>query len=272
MNPRLRNVINKARAGRIVFLTGAGISAESGIPTFRGKEGYWTVGSVNYHPEELATRQAFSQMPDDVWCWYLYRRTVCNHAQPSSGHQLLVQLEAALKDRFLLVTQNVDGLHLRSGNSRERTFTVHGDINYMRCWRECRADVYEIPKEIGPFHRDDKLQTHHHKLLCCPKCGGKSRPHVLWFDECYDETRFRFESSLEAARRCGVLVSIGSSGSTNLPTQMVRSAASQGAAVIDINPERGPYASVAESSGGLWIQGTAGEGLAALSEALGMVD
>lgn len=271
MNPKLKSALTKARERNVVFLTGAGISAESGIPTFRGKEGYWTVGSVNYHPEELGTRRAFAEMPDEIWAWYLFRRTVCNGAQPNLGHLLLVKLEEALQRQFQLVTQNVDGLHLRAGNTRERTFEVHGDINFMRCWRECSTNLYEIPIEIGSFTRGDKLTDHHKGLLVCPKCGGPARPHVLWFDECYDEARFRFDSSLNAALTCGALISIGSSGSTNLPTQMVRGAAARGAVVIDINPERGPYAALAESSGGFWLKGMAGEGLSQVAEALGVI-
>jgi len=87
------------------MLTGAGVSAESGIPTFRGKEGYWTIGAREYHPQELATHDAFERMPWEVWAWYLYRRTVCNAAEPNDGHRALVSLGAALPDRFALVTQ-----------------------------------------------------------------------------------------------------------------------------------------------------------------------
>ena len=108
--------------GSLVVLSGAGISAESGIPTFRGKEGYWTVGSTEYHPQEMATFAMFTREPEAIWGWYLYRRTVCHEAGPNAGHQAVVRMEQALGDRFLLITQNVDGLHLRAGNSLERTF------------------------------------------------------------------------------------------------------------------------------------------------------
>lgn len=270
MNPKLKQALAQAKGKRVVFLTGAGISAESGIPTFRGKEGYWTVGSTNYHPMDLATRESFSKMPEQVWCWYLYRRTVCNRAQPNPGHEMLAKLEEALTPHFLLVTQNVDGLHLRAGNSLERTYQVHGNTNFMRCWNDCCTDMFPIPEEVGDMDRGEHLSQTQKDLLVCPKCGGRSRPHVLWFDECYDEERFKFESSLHAALNCAALISIGSSGSTNLPTQMVRGAAARGATVIDINPERGPYAAMAESSGGFWLKGTAGEGLKQVAEAFGV--
>ena len=132
-----------ANSKPVVFLTGAGISAESHIPTFRGEEGYWTVGSKHYHPTELATRQAFSELPMDVWAWYLFRRTVCRRAEPNPGHLLLARLEKHLGERFLLVTQNVDGLHLRAGNSLEKTYQVHGNIDFMRCWKEFTKSSYK---------------------------------------------------------------------------------------------------------------------------------
>src|SRR6185312_3235449 len=112
----------------IVVLTGAGVSAESGIPTFRGKEGYWTVGSREYHPQELATHAAFTRMPWDVWAWYLHRRAVCRRAEPNAAHHALARLPCDL------ITQNVDGLHRRAGS---RPYAIHGDIDHMRCADDC---------------------------------------------------------------------------------------------------------------------------------------
>jgi NAD-dependent deacetylase len=140
---------------RLVFLTGAGISAESGIPTFRGEEGYWTIGSKVYQPQEMATWSNFSQMPLEVWRWYLYRRAICHHAEPNPAHLALADLEKNFGDGFTLVTQNVDGLHLRAGNSFARTYQIHGNIDYMRpyqgdsstlvpvtmlCWNSCNRN------------------------------------------------------------------------------------------------------------------------------------
>src|SRR4249920_3618046 len=113
-----------ARGGLAVALTGAGVSAESGIPTFRGKEGYWSVGAREYHPQELATHEAFTTMPWDVWAWYLYRRAVCRAAAPNAGHDAIVGWDAREGDRFALVTQNVDGLHRRAGSPGARTFAI----------------------------------------------------------------------------------------------------------------------------------------------------
>ena len=265
---RLKDVVGRAQRGQVVFLTGAGVSAESGIPTFRGEEGYWTVGSQHYRPEELATNAAFQQMPDDIWSWYLYRRTVCNQAQPNSGHQALVELEKALGSRFLLVTQNVDGLHLRAGNSLERTYQVHGNTDYMRCSEECNKKLYPIGDLIGPKEKGEGITSEESARLKCPECGARSRPHVLWFDECYDEELFHFHSSLLAARKCSLLVTAGSSGSTNLPTRMVEVAAAMGAALVDINPQTNPYARMAQGSGGMWLKKSATEALPEIAEIL----
>lgn len=267
---QLRALLNRLDGGDpLVFLTGAGISAESGIPTFRGEEGYWTVGSSFYRPMDLATNAAFRRMPDDVWAWYLYRRTVCNQAQPNPGHQALARLEQALGDRFLLVTQNVDGLHRRAGNSAQRVFEVHGNINQMRCWNECRLTPMPIPEGIGPKAKDQPLTEQEKALLVCPHCQGPTRPHVLWFDECYDEERFRFESSLRAVSSAGALITVGSSGTTNLPMQMARMAHANGAVLIDINPESNPFAQLAQAGGGVWMNQAAVAALAQIEEMLG---
>ena len=145
---RADELLKAAATGRVVFLTGAGISAESGIPTFRGKEGYWQVGSVNYHPMELATQAAFNEMPVEVWAWYLYRRSVCLAAEPNSAHHALAALETELVDRFTLITQNVDGLHVRAGNTRKRTLQIHGEIQLMRCSDECGSGLLEMPQAL----------------------------------------------------------------------------------------------------------------------------
>src|SRR3954466_12730475 len=102
---RVLEACRALRGGNVVVLTGAGISAESGIPTFRGKEGYWTIGAREYQPQELATWEAFQQMPWDVWAWYLYRRGVCRAAEPNAAHAAIVTLDGALGERFALITQ-----------------------------------------------------------------------------------------------------------------------------------------------------------------------
>ncbi|MBI3924222.1 MAG: RNA polymerase subunit sigma [Armatimonadetes bacterium] len=268
MPERVRRLLAARRPGKVVVLTGAGVSAESGIPTFRGKEGFWTIGSRDYHPMELATFSAFTQMPDDVWSWYLYRRTVCNRAKPNPGHRSLVALEEALGDQFLLITQNVDGLHLRAGNSPERTYQIHGNIDFMRCSQECSFTLYPIGDRAGPKEKGEGLTEEERRSLVCPACGARARPHVLWFDEAYDEPRFRYRSSMAAAEDCSVLVIVGTSGATNLPNQVAYRAAAAGALLIDVNPEAQPFSKLAQASGGLWLQLGAGEGLPPIVEQL----
>jgi NAD-dependent deacetylase len=240
-----------SRGGHLVVLTGAGVSAESGIPTFRGKEGYWTVGAREYHPQELATREAFEQMPWPVWAWYLYRRGVCQRAAPNAGHHALVRLAAALPDRFALVTQNVDGLHRRAGSPDAQTFPIHGDISLMRCAAGCSSELWPIPEEVGDPGRGAEVPADWQALLACARCGGIARPHVLWFDEYYDEPLFHLDTVRSLARRASLLVIVGTSASTNLPWQVVQLAFRAGAVLVDVNVEDNPFGDIAAHSGGV---------------------
>ncbi len=271
MDNRLGAILDNAAAssGLVVALTGAGISAESGIPTFRGKEGFWTVGSKDYHPQEMATWRMFSRHPEQVWPWYLYRRSICRDALPNPGHEAVVALEQAFGDRFVLATQNVDGLHIRAGNSLARTYQIHGNVDYMRCAEECTPAMYPVPEGVQDWPKDRALTEDDVAALTCPKCGASSRPHVLWFDECYDEEHYRFESSLRAAAQAAVLLVVGTAGATNLPNQMVGLAARCGAAVVDVNPENNPFARVARQlPNGYAATGTSGALMPEIAERL----
>jgi NAD-dependent deacetylase len=263
VNVSLDQVLAAALAGDgpFVVVTGAGVSAESGIPTFRGKEGYWTVGSRVYHPQELATQAAFRRMPEEVWRWYLYRLGVCRTAAPNPAHVALVELERALGDRFLLVTQNVDGLHLRAGSSRVRTYQIHGNIHFMRCAGAHGDEIVEIPGEVPGLGPDDPLPDELRGILRCARCERWARPHVLWFDEYYDEDLYRFDSSLRAAASASVLVTAGTSGNTNLPNQMVALARRSGALLIDINREENPFGRTAQAADGIFLCGPASQEL-----------
>jgi NAD-dependent deacetylase len=260
------------RPGPVIALTGAGVSAESGIPTFRGKDGYWTVGAREYHPQELATRAAFEVMPWEVWAWYLYRRSVCRRAEPNPGHRALVRLAAALPERFALVTQNVDGLHRRAGSPDRQSFAIHGDLSMMRCAADCTAggsgdDRWPIPDAVPDLARGAAVAAESRALLVCAHCGGMARPHVLWFDEFYDEPRFHLETVRRLAARAALVVVAGTSGQTNLPWQVVRLAAAAGATIVDVNPEDNPLGEIAASSGGT-IRGPASAALTAIADAL----
>ena len=255
--------------GSIVFLTGAGISAESGIPTFRGPEGYWRVGSRNYQPPEMATAEAFARMPEEIWRWYLYRRGVCRAAAPNAAHLALVQLERRLGERFVLVTQNVDGLHLRAGSSPERTYQIHGNVDFCRCARGCQPSVRPLPAAIpDDWTKERRLTTAELDALRCG-CGDWLRPHVLWFDESYDEPRFRYLSALRAAEAAAALVVVGTSGATTLPARICEIVAARGVPFVVVDPEPTVFSELAERSArGTFLRGTASAIVPSLIEEL----
>ena len=269
LDPSLRQQLQHSR-GLIVWLTGAGISAESGIPTFRGKEGFWRIGSRNYQPEEMATMAAFREMPDEVWAWYLYRRSICRAAEPNSAHRAIVRAEQRGGSGFLLITQNVDGLHLRAGNTRERTYQIHGNLDFMRCSRECLPAPVPVPEGIDVrWEKGRGLTDQERALLRCPECGAPGRPHVLWFDESYDEENFRFQSSIEAARLASLVIVIGTSGATSLPMHVGTMASQRGIPIVVVNPEPNPFSNLVQRTGrGAFLEGTAGEWVPQLVDAL----
>jgi NAD-dependent deacetylase len=216
LDPDVTALVDAAvgRAGLVTVLTGAGISAASGIPTFRGPEGYWTIGAREYTPQQMATRAMFTRAPEEVWGWYRYRLGVCRAVEPNVAHRAIVDLERALGDRFLLITQNVDGLHLRARTTPARTYAVHGEIEWVRCVRACTDERLPVPDVATGRRRDGTLTTDERRALTCARCGAWLRPHVLWFDEFYDEPLFRVDSALRAAAVTSLLVTVGTSGAT----------------------------------------------------------
>jgi NAD-dependent deacetylase len=256
------------RPGPVVFLTGAGISAESGIPTFRGPEGFWTVGSAVYRPEEIATFEFFARAPGRQWPWYLHRRVACRRAQPNAAHRALAQLETALAERFLLVTQNVDGLHRRAGSTRRATYSIHGELDFMRCSAGCDG-IRPVPACFDGWGEGALLDQAAVAALECASCGAWMRPHVLWFDESYDEEHYRYESALAAAARAALLIVVGTAGATSLPQRIGEIVVARGAAIVDLNVEDNPFANWARASreGYAWT-GKAGETVPAVAALL----
>lgn len=262
----LKTCLNDNRQ-QITVLTGAGISAESGIPTFRGPEGYWSVGSKVYMPQEMATLAMFNRQPLIVWQWYLYRLGVCLYAEPNAGHFALVELERRLGNRFALITQNIDNLHIRAGNTLERTYHIHGNINYTRCTGRCTADLQLLADELKRQRTDHLLSDDEIRLLHCPDCGAWLRPHVLWFDEYYDEEYFRYDSSIARAKKTDLLIIVGTSGATTLPNQIAFTVFSQGKTIIDINIDENPFSELALSSpDGMFIKASSTDTLPCLVE------
>ena len=253
---------------QIITLTGAGISAESGIPTFRGEDGYWKIGSMNYTPMEMATVEKFRNYPWEVWHWYLTRIYKHRSAQPNDGHRALVELEKLLGERFQLITQNVDGLHLKAGNSPEKVYEIHGNLNYMRIFDSSRPSLLPMPDFVEELDPKEPLPEEVKSKLR-DEAGNLMRPHVLWFDEIYNEELYRSESALKAAQEADLLLTIGTTGATSLPAVILKTVAQNGGTIIDINPEATWFSDYAMISGGYHLKGPSGIFLPKLMKLVG---
>mgnify|MGYP002777737742 CR=1 FL=1 len=236
---------------KLVVLTGAGVSAESGIPTFRGPEGYWTVGSRVYEPPEIATRAAWNSIPLAVWRWYLRLLRHAASAAPNPAHHAIAELDRRLPGRCVTVTQNIDGLHLLAGNDPAQTYAIHGDARFVRCGADCSVQLHPLPPAV--LAQDFDLERD--PALRCRRCGALLRPHVLFFDEVYDERLYRSTSALAAADAAALLLVVGTSGATTLPNMIARAAVRAGAAVVDVNPDDDPFAELARAlQRGAWVR------------------
>lgn len=219
----IRAWLESARS--IAALTGAGISAESGIPTFRGPGGLWR----NYRPEDLATPQAFARDPELVWQWYDWRRSLIAEAQPNAGHLALAEIEYR-HPRFTLITQNVDGLHDRAGS--QNILKVHGDIWSLRC------------PTCGHEHQDFRTPLPDLPPRCA--CGELLRPGVVWFGESLPAETWRRAG--QAARDADLFFVIGTSAVVHPAAGLVETAKSTGARVIEINIERTSVSGIVDRS------------------------
>jgi NAD-dependent deacetylase len=200
-------------ARHVCVLTGAGVSAESGVPTFRdAQEGLW----AKYRPEDLATPDAFLVDPGLVWRWYRWRRDLVGEAQPNPGHLALAQL-AGLVPQLTLVTQNVDNLHQRAGSKDVIEF--HGNIFTDRCFNDGSLQIAD-EGSAAPV---------------CPDCGGRLRPGVVWFGEAIPEKALN--ESCAAAADCDVFLSVGTSALVYPAAGLADIARENGAIVVEINPE-----------------------------------
>jgi NAD-dependent deacetylase len=159
------------------------------------------------------------------------------------------------------VTQNIDGLHTRAGS--RRVFEIHGNIDTMRCTDGCTS-LYPLPYAFDGWEASRPWDDAARAAMVCPGCGAPARPHVLWFDEFYDEEHFKWDSTLAAVAKADLLVVVGTAGATNLPNRMAQLALARRVPIIDVNPTVNPFAAVAERSGGAALVGTACEVLPGL--------
>ncbi len=225
------------RARAIAVLTGAGVSAESGVPTFRGDGGLWR----QFRAEDLATPEAFARDPRLVWEWYDWRRQKVAGCRPNPAHEALAQLEARCAE-FLLITQNIDDLHRRAGS--RRIVELHGNIWRVRCAREATVSALpDVPlREIPP--------------RCA--CGALLRPDVVWFGEALPVEAL--ERALKAAETCDLFLAVGTSALVQPAASLPLTAKRHGAPVIEVNPDSTPISHLVDVS----LQGKAGEILPAL--------
>jgi NAD-dependent deacetylase len=211
-DPITQDIVN---AENICVLTGAGISAESGIATFRGKDGLWK----HFRPDELANFQAFQADPDLVWKWYQFRREMVAEARPNPGHVALARWEA-LATNFTLVTQTVDGLHQQAGS--QRVLELHGNIRINRC---LTCGVESTMDEI----------TYDGTVPRCG-CGGMLRPGVVWFGESLPEAELA--AAVDAAQQCDLFITVGTSAMVYPAASLPELARANGAVIIEVNPEK----------------------------------
>ncbi len=213
ISSKLQSLLKHAES--VCVLTGAGISAESGVATFRGTDGLWS----KLKPEELANFDAFMRNPELVWEWYNYRRKIVHDVKPNAAHYALAKMEELVKE-FTLVTQNIDNLHCRAGNTK--VLELHGNIERSFCI-DCHEDFENV--EI----------TDKQKIPHCPFCNGLIRPDVVWFGEMLPEGVF--EKAAEAARRCELFLVIGTSAVVYPAAGLPITAKNQGAYIVEVNTE-----------------------------------
>jgi NAD-dependent deacetylase len=216
-----------AAARRVTVLTGAGVSAASGVPTFRGAGGLWR----QFKPEDLATASAFSRDPTLVWEWYDWRRSIVARCEPNRAHHVLAEWSRRFPT-FDLLTQNVDGLQERAGT--ENVTRLHGSIWTLRCWKDCGARPWQ----------DDRVPLAPLPPLC-PTCGGLARPGVVWFGESLDPHDV---SRADEASGCDVFLVAGTSSVVYPAAGLASVAQDRGAFVIEINPEATPVSGTVDVS------------------------
>ena len=224
---------------RVLVLTGAGVSAESGIPTFRGKDGYWR----NLDPIKLATPEAFARDPDLVWQWYRERRHTIRDAQPNAAHEAIASL-AQRADEFLLVTQNVDDLHERAGVAKAEMVQIHGDIFVTKCSRCDFEQEQEHPPSIAAatygVASEQEQEQSQNGAPRCTKCGALMRPGVVWFGEPLPSREIERVENYLQRDPCGVVIVVGTTATFGYIIDWALRASRRGGELVEVNPEETP--------------------------------
>lgn len=242
MKPILETVIEetlqKEKRNIFTFLTEAGISSESGLPTYRGSDGIWIKGTKYHKPEEFGTFKYFSQNHEEVWQYNLFWKKLIEEAKPNQGHFAIAEIEDLLDSKYQLITQNVDGLHQKAGS--KNVFEIHGNKQTVRCSSEC-SGVMQFSSELKSKELTEDLTERDIELLHCQNCGDWLRPNTLWFDESYNEKLYFFNSALKTAKNTGILFIIGTSGATTLPQMIAETVLQYGGFLVEINTEEDSY-------------------------------
>jgi NAD-dependent deacetylase len=224
---------------RVLVITGAGVSAESGIPTFRGKDGYWR----NLDPAKLATPEAFAHDPKLVWEWYRERRQRIRNAQPNAAHEAIAKLAQHARE-FLLVTQNVDDLHARAGLSKEEMVQIHGDIFVTKCSR-CGFNRRDYEHPPSPRLRRTSEQERGDVVPRCPECDALMRPGVVWFGEQLPLNELqRVESYLDRGT-CDLVIVAGTTATFGYIIDWALRARADRGELVEVNPEETPLSQFA---------------------------
>jgi NAD-dependent deacetylase len=225
---------------RVAVLTGAGVSKESGVPTFRdAMDGLW----AQFDPQQLATATAFKENPKLVWDWYEYRRSLVRQAKPNPGHYALAGLEKHLPT-VTIITQNVDDLHEQADSTN--IVHLHGKIAQSKCFYNCQGDPTLI--DISSLTRDKESSP-----PACPYCGRWARPDVVWFGEILPSDAL--DAAHTASATCDVMLVIGTSGLVNPAASLPLYARGRGAKIIEVNPQKTPITDIAH----LYLGGASGE-------------
>ncbi len=230
---------------RIVVFTGAGVSKESGLDTFRDKDGVW----AKDNPQKYASPAGFRRHPREVWRWYQERRRSAASVQPNPAHRAIADLEAVVP-HVIVVTQNIDGLHQEAGSTH--VLELHGSLRRYKCAQNCRGEPTPVP--TPPLEAEEPTR--------CPHCGAYTRPDVVWFHEMLPTDVW--EEAVSQVHTCDAMLIVGTSGLIEPAASLPWSAKQRGALLVEVNPERTPNTSIAD----IVLRGPAGTLMPKLVDAM----